>query len=303
MSVYETAPKKRPSFHRAASGAALGGCLALLASCSGVDGSGDEALDDTPPAGGEAANQPELEPAPTSEVDSAPSVAAESPGAPSAEIPAVEAPEVEARQRCSAPSGAANPPRSVLEVIDLVNALPRPLTLPCFLETLPRPIEAYATRGIISAQPAAGTRSPRMFLFFDPLIMSIVPDGNGRNLLELGEQVAPSRSLKAEIEFPLDAELPREAPFERLQFIPELSSCGVCHADEVLSPDIDFTEAWVSDALRPAPFERVEIVSVAEEARLCDPELEAERCAMLDALFGGGDVVERAFPEEMPTFY
>jgi hypothetical protein len=76
---------------------------------------------------------------------------------------------------------------------------------------------------IFSAQPAVGRRSPRMFIFSDPLLMTIVPDGG---------------------------------------------------LDEMLA-----------------------------ETRACDGEAEPDRCAMLHAVFGEGDVVDRDFPESIATFY
>lgn len=194
-------------------------------------------------------------------------------------------------------------PQTVLEVIDRVNALPRPVTLPCFVESLARPLELNATESLISAQPAVGRRSPRTFIFADPLIMSISFDGVGSHLLELGE-VRPggTRALKAEIEFPVTAELSRAAPFERILFLENLTSCGACHQDEELAPDVTFTRAFVSRALRPLPRERVALDSLALELDGCDPGREPERCALLEAVFGG-PVVEREFPATMSTFY
>lgn len=204
---------------------------------------------------------------------------------------------------CTAPAGVPSPPRSVLSVVEFLNAMPKPVTIPCFLEALPRPLQLYATRGIISAQPAAGDRSPRIFVFLDPLTISIVPEGPGQHLVEFGELRSNTRSLKAEIEFPVAAELRREDPFERLMYSADLTSCAFCHASEEEDPELDFTRAFVSQALRPAPFERVPVTALLVEHELCDPSAEPFRCAMLAALFDGGEVVEWYFPEEMTTFY
>src|SRR5687768_10615887 len=43
-------------------------------------------------------------------------------------------------------------PRSIQEMVDVVNALPKPVELPCLLESLPRPLEVYATLSTLSAQ-------------------------------------------------------------------------------------------------------------------------------------------------------
>ena len=195
-------------------------------------------------------------------------------------------------------------PRTVMEVIDRVNSLPRPVTLPCFIESLARPLELNATESILSAQPAVGARSPRAFIFADPLIMSIAFDGEGSRLLELGEvRAGGTRSLKAEIEFPVTGELAREAPFERILFLPAFTSCGACHDDEEPAPDVTFTDAFESRALRPVPTERVSLQSLVLELESCDGAREPERCALLDAVFGTGAVVDREFAASMGTFY
>jgi hypothetical protein len=195
-------------------------------------------------------------------------------------------------------------PRTVLEVVDRVNELPQPVTLPCFIESLARPLELNATESFLSAQPAVGLRSPRAFIFSDPLIMSIAFDGMGSPLLELGElRAGGERSLKAEIEFPVNGELSQAAPFERILFGESFTTCGVCHADEQAAPDVTFTQAFESRALRPVPIERVSLDSLRYERSSCDDEREPARCALLDAVFGAEPVVDRDFPPTLPTFY
>ena len=88
---------------------------------------------------------------------------------------------------CVAPAGTTPSPATIADVVALINAMPKPVTLPCFLAALARPLELYATRSVISAQPAVGRRSPRTFLFLDGLTLSVVPEGVGTRLLEMGE--------------------------------------------------------------------------------------------------------------------
>src|SRR5688572_16123159 len=95
-----------------------------------------------------------------------------------------DAPSQTGRERvhapgCRAPEGVSGSPRSVDQTVELVNALPKPLSLACFVEALGRPLQLHATRSEISAQPAVGLRSPRIFLYFEPLIMTVVPAGAG----------------------------------------------------------------------------------------------------------------------------
>jgi len=94
-------------------------------------------------------------------------------GAPAVEQPPVPTPRTRSAE-CIAPSAVSNPPRTVDEAITLINALPKPLTLPCFLQALARPLAMTATDSVFSLQPADGLRSPRIFLFTPGMVMSVV---------------------------------------------------------------------------------------------------------------------------------
>jgi hypothetical protein len=202
---------------------------------------------------------------------------------------------------CVAPAGAGSP-RSIAEVVTLVNALPHPVTLPCFLESLDRPLRANATHSTISLQPARGLRSPRVFLFFDGLILSVVPAGPGQRLIEMGEFVDSKRTIKAEIEFPLAAALAAREPYEHPRTTVG-TLCASCHANETRAPSIDFAEAYVSDALKPTFRADVDLAVLRAERSACDPAVEPDRCAMLGAIFDHGEVLRAEFPEELPTIF
>jgi hypothetical protein len=203
---------------------------------------------------------------------------------------------------CASPRQISAPPRSVGEVVDLLNELPKPVTLPCLLSSLPRQLAIQATRSIVSAQPAVGARSPRMFLFFDPLIVSVAPEGQGSNLLELGERRDETHSLKAELEFPITAALDMNAAFDRLRYNDENSTCDFCHADREPAPEYDHPHAVISSGIRPLPRERVALADLVQETALCDPDREPERCAMLSALFEG-TAQDGEFPAAYKTFF
>ena len=203
---------------------------------------------------------------------------------------------------CRAPAGVSNAPRTISETVTLINSLPKPLSLPCFLESLARPLEISATYSLLSAQPAQGARSPRIFLFQESTLLSIVPAGEGAQLLEFGEQRPELRSLKAELVFPVSASLEPSAPFEGLMFNSQFTTCGGCHAGELRESEISGVPTLVSVALRPRPSELVSTASLIHEFEICDRALEPQRCAMLDGLLGWGQVTDRAFPAEMATF-
>ncbi|MES1178534.1 MAG: hypothetical protein ABUL62_29700 [Myxococcales bacterium] len=238
--------------------------------------------------------------------DAVPPASGGAPGAGgSAGAPAAGAGGAQYRQpseSCRAPAGVSNDPQSIAETVALINALPKPLSIPCFLESLARPLSMMATFGVLSAQPAVGVRSPRMFLFFGPNRMSIVPDGVGANLLEFGEQRPDYRSLKAEIEFPVTDIIPQNLPFDRVMFNDQLTTCGLCHASEQSEASPFTTHAFVSQSLRPAPRNAVTLQSLQYELAICNRGAEPYRCAMLDSLFSLGPVTDAQFPIEMQTF-
>jgi hypothetical protein len=193
-------------------------------------------------------------------------------------------------------------PRSVEQSVELVNALPKPLTLPCFIEALGRPLKLHASLSTLSAQPSRGARSPRIFVNLEPLVMTVVPEGRGAHLLEFGERRPDLRSLKAELRFPIEENVSSSLPYEQALFTEEVTGCAFCHADEQRDEGIIGAPAFVSLALRPLEHQRVPLSSLKEERATCDPAIEPERCALLDALFGGGDVADWEFPKEMATF-
>jgi hypothetical protein len=193
-------------------------------------------------------------------------------------------------------------PRSIQEMVDTVNALPTPVELPCLLESLPRPLEVYATLSAVSAQQTFDRTSPRIFLFADPLIFSVVPVGFGAPLLEMAEQREANRSIKAELEFPVEDELTAASPFEQVMFNETITSCAFCHADETLVEGFAFAQVFESISLRPLPIRQVGVEELTRATEACDAIVDPQRCAMLQAIFGQGGVTHRDFPPGFATF-
>ncbi len=204
---------------------------------------------------------------------------------------------------CQAPTGIDSSPETISELLDLINSLPRPASMGCFLESLARPLYAYATFSQLSAQPADGPENPRTFLFLgDSLIISVVPAGIGVDNLEysfLTDSV--SRSVKGEVHFPIEEELTTDAIVARLarDFG---SMCFFCHFDEVPAGQEFYDGAVESNALRPSKISEVNLDALRLESALCDARSTPKRCSILQGLFGHGEVIFRPFPEEMPTF-
>jgi hypothetical protein len=205
--------------------------------------------------------------------------------------------------RCLPAEGTSGSPKTIYEALDLINGLPHPVDLPCFLESLDRPLGINASFNIQSAQPALGKRSPRIFLMVgEKLSLSLVPGAEAT--LEFGERDASNTlSVKAEVHFPIEGKLAPEDAFSRLAPDPstgltldDATSCGVCHDNEELSADYPFRGAFISAVVKPTSFFILSVDKIRPERETCDSEAEPERCAVYQALFDFGEVVEKGFP-------
>jgi len=140
-----------------------------------------------------------------------------------------------------------------------------------------------------------------LFFLLPKLVLSTVPDGDGSNLLELGEWVTTTRTTKGEILLPVvSGPLPPDAPYEKI-LQRDRTLCATCHRDE--QPHASIPKAFVSMAFKPI---RSSLVTVEKLALLHDTctrnDDSSERCSMLHAVFDFGDVVDGAFAPEVETF-
>jgi hypothetical protein len=192
-------------------------------------------------------------------------------------------------------------PVTIDEAVDTISALPSPVTLTCFLQSLERPLGLELTSDIFSAQPAEGVRSPRIFVRSETLTMSVVPVGEARALLEFGEHDGdPDATVKGELVFPVELPLEPEAPYDRiLNATPGFpTSCGVCHGGEQALGD----GRYASLPLRPPDDMVVPLEVLLGEHASCDPGVDPERCEMFSALLDHGEVFHDPFPRRYPTF-
>ncbi|WP_054113572.1 hypothetical protein [Marinagarivorans algicola] len=238
---------------------------------------------------------------------------------------------------CEAPVGLAL--TDIDSVVEWINAMPKPLTLPCFITSLPRPMYYNATKSIFSAQRSKGKRSPRVFFLIDKLVLTVVPDEqdepkkdpetglnikdpvtgrdkkfwdvDGVQLLEVSLEVdtdLPTRqSIKGEFKFPITETLSRKAPYVDINLYEsnELSSCALCHKNETQIEVIDGQPVYRSAMLRNREMDAVTLGFMLNEYSVCDPEyLENEwyRCEMLEAIYGQGTLVWKSFAEDIETF-
>lgn len=188
-------------------------------------------------------------------------------------------------------------PRSIDEVTTLINALPKPLTLECLLQNLSAPLSVMAVDSIASAQPSAGSESPRLFIMKNPLILSVVPAGPGRNLLEMSQLYVTGVTVKAELTFPIAANIPTSAPYDEIRSSGTLSgtSCRVCHSNEYQATGFA-GPAFASDVLRPSFGKEVYVSTMRAFAGACSYASDPYRCAILRAVFVKGAAEQGFFP-------
>ncbi len=206
-------------------------------------------------------------------------------------------------RRCKPAPGTTGSPNSVDEAIALLNGLSFPVTAACFIEALDRPLRIEASKSRASAQPANGARSPRLFVFSgDALVITAALEGEGRDLIEFGEHVCATRSVKAELAFPLSAPVPRSAAFDRIRNEEHgnITTCFVCHDAERDEPG--FPGGRSSLVMRPRTKSLIPIDALQAAYETCAWSAEPGRCAMLEAVVAWGPLEHHGFDEALPTF-
>jgi hypothetical protein len=267
---------------------------ALLGAVAGVLGCGgseaDSLFQPVAQLPSDAVPQPPAMP-PPEPVDVAPPPVETTPP-PVEQMPVPPAEEEEEGSRCKAALGVSGSPQTISEAIILLNTLPKPATLACFLEALDRPLTLYMTKSDDSLQPSPGARSPRTFVLRGDMEMSVVLDGSASNTLEFGFRPQLSRSIKAEVLFPVTRDVTESSLFDRVQLTPRTTKCGACHVaeDHVDYPGFPLG-VYESDVLAPFDMDEVSIESMKAEAADCDADSEPYRCGLLSALFDHGEVV------------
>ena len=234
---------------------------------------------------------------------------------------------IPAQDPCAAPVDAEL--TDIASVVAWINAMPKPLTLPCFVASLPRPIFYNATTSPISAQPSIGEDNPRIFIKARQLLLSYVTqerslriedpvtgettsvwDADGVQLLELSYEVPSEHSLrqsiKGELAFPIRDQLPANAPYAHINNTKTASICGGCHNNEVVVATLDGVPVFRSAMLRNPFTSEVDNSYLLNQYATCNPEggpQNAYRCQMFEATFGHGTMLWLSFPDDIPTFF
>lgn len=177
-------------------------------------------------------------------------------------------------------SGLKNP-TTIDQVTNLINALPKPLSIDCFLSALQKPFSTYAVNNQFSAQPAQGVENPRIFIIRGNLLMSVVTAGPGMKLLEMSEVISASTSVKGEVEFPVLNNLDPNSAFSRiLSPLGGGTNCKGCHSGEVIYSGL----SYVSTLVRPDPIKKISLPFLKYQAGRCT-NMNDLRCRMLRAIF------------------
>lgn len=186
-------------------------------------------------------------------------------------------------------------PLNVDQVVELINRIEKPVTVNCLISFLQAPLKIYAVNNQASAQAAAGFESPRIFIFNQNLILSVVPDGDGKDFVEMSEVVGIFRSIKAELKFPINDIIVNGDAFKSIINSQGLSTCRGCHDNAVVADQITTGPAFITDMVLPDPNKRVPASNLNFWARNCDANANPFRCEMLKVIMINGRAEESNF--------
>ena len=205
-------------------------------------------------------------------------------------------------RRCVPGPNASGAPRNIEQVVDLINSLPKPVSVACFVESLDAPLKVYASKSVASLQLSTGPDDPRWFIFNLPLIISVTSDGPGADLLEMGVlQPGNRRTLLGELRMPIETTIKHALPYERISQDVG-TTCGFfCHQNEQRDPSIHFAEAFVSKSIRAAADSEVTLDSLRGTLSRCKSPNASLRCELLHALLMTGRAQREDFPADMPV--
>lgn len=191
-------------------------------------------------------------------------------------------------------------PNTIDEATDLINQLPKPLTVSCFLASLKKPLQVYAVDNVFSAQPSAGPEDPRIFLFSGNLVISVVPKGPSSEVIEFSQLTSDGKSVKGEIAFPVTAQLPGDAPYSKIKDGSVGTACRICHGAESRDLSITRGEAFKSGIIEPDSYNRIGSTTLNRVALNCNSSENLERCRILNSIFVNGKGQDAEFPPYTP---
>lgn len=189
------------------------------------------------------------------------------------------------------------------DIVELINTLPKPVSIACVLDTLPRPLSINATSSNLSVQPADGLTSPRIFISIDFLILTFTLSDSVVPAIEFSQIIADDRSVKGELEFPIKEDIALNEPYLQIARTGASGTrCAGCHFNEQRAPSSFPDEAYASRALRPFERQDVGLDILRTLKHSCAGKI-SDRCDILNALFEGETPKQYVFPKSMPTLF
>lgn len=189
------------------------------------------------------------------------------------------------------------------DVVALINTLPKPVTIPCVLDVLPRPFAINATTSDLSVQPADGIGNPRIFIAINFLIITFTMAADEPPALEFSQLLSDDESVKGEITFPVTQDLMASAPYTQVVREGNIGTrCAACHFNERPATSSFPANAFISKALRPFARQDVSFDLLKEMSANC-ATIVSDRCDILQSLFRGAEPTRYNFPSAMPTLF
>ena len=191
---------------------------------------------------------------------------------------------------CSLASQELRNPDTYDGLVQLINALPKPLSVECLLNNYDAPLKINATNSTFSAQPSEGPSNPRIFIIRNNFILSVVPTNKTQTVIEFAYVDGLNSSIKGELSFPINSNIISEEPF--LEILSTFNGatgtdCRFCHGAEVSSGGSSFS----SSIIAPDPYKNVTASSMKQQLASCNFLLEPQRCRVIQSIYG------RAFEE------
>lgn len=194
-------------------------------------------------------------------------------------------------------------PISIITLTEWLNTLPKPLTIPCVLDLLPRPLRVAATKSELSVQPALGESSPRIFLKLGDVTLTVGLMGDRADAIEVSERVNAIQSAKGELLFPISASISNDQAFrEVIRSAGDGSKCAACHFQESAAGGPFPVNAFQSKALRPVARHEVSLDELRSLRDACK-DVDSHRCQVLESLFATGVPENFEFPSSWSTMF
>lgn len=201
------------------------------------------------------------------------------------------------RDICIPPQSVSGNLKTIEDVTTLINAMPKPVSLACFIDALQRPLYINASSSMKSIQPAISASIPRIFIFTgEALTLTVVPSGIDAGNMEIGLGIDSDHSIKAELLFPVVENLSTTAAYQLiLEKRLDRTVCGLCHAGEKPAGEGFPSIAFSSKLLRPDGKYDVPL-SVLEGINGQCLSVDKPECQIIQALFFQGPVLAKTYP-------